>query len=195
MRRSLPHWADFRRLAGLRWLCGLTAIVLMAWAIDFTWRDRSYPDEKLKLRGVPNFGRIGPRIYRGGQPSSEGLSGLRALGINTVISFTLGEEGARAEAAEAARLGMDYLGIPWSTQEVPEPDQVQTFLSYLREHPDRTIFVHCKAGADRTGVMVALSRIAIDGWPAQRAVDEMNAFHYHFIFLPHLQRYVMSFRP
>ena len=149
----------------------------------------------MSLRGVSNFGRISPRVYRGGQPSEEGLAGLRSLGVETVISFTMGEEGAKAEAAQAARLGMDYISLPWSTIEVPEPDQVRTFLGYLQEHPERTVFVHCKAGADRTGVMIALSRIALDKWPAQKAIDEMNAFHYHFLFLPHLQRFVERFVP
>ena len=43
--------------------------------------------------------------------------------------------------------------------------------------------------------MIALSRIVLDGWPSARAIDEMNAFHYHFIFLPHLQRFVEHFAP
>lgn len=166
-----------------------------AWGIDWAWRNASYPHEKASIEGVPNFGKIKPRLYRGGQPSEAGLASLRALGVNTIISFTLGEEGAKAEAAEAARLGMDYIGLPWSTVDVPEPEQIDAFLNYLTEHPDRTVFVHCKAGADRTGTMIALSRIAIDKWPAQQAVDEMNAFHYHFIFLPHLQRFVERFQP
>lgn len=191
----MPRWRSVMRSKILRTIVAVISLCLVAWAIDFAWRDASYPYEKVKLRGIPNFGRIKPGVFRGGQPSNEGLAGLQALGVKTVISFTLGEEGAKAEAAEAARLGMDYIGLPWSTEEIPEPDQVRTFLSYLREHPDRSVFVHCKAGADRTGVMIALSRIALDGWPAQRAVDEMNAFHYHFIFLPHLQRFVEGFRP
>ncbi len=171
----------------------MIAVLGVAWAIDNAWRNASYPDEKLTLRGVANFGRVGPRLYRGAQPSDEGFAGLRALGVNTVISFTQGEEGTRAEAAHIAKLGMDYITLPWSTMAVPDADQISTFLTYLREHPDRTIFVHCKAGADRTGVMIALSRIALDKWPTQRAIDEMNAFHYHFIFLPHLQRFVERF--
>jgi protein tyrosine/serine phosphatase len=174
-------------------LAVLVALAGIAWAIDTVWRDRSYPNEKAILQGVPNFGRIKPHLYRGGQPSEEGFAGLRALGIDTVISFTLGEEGARAESDLVGRLGMRHIALPWSAEEVPQPDQVGEFLEYLRDHPDRTVFVHCKAGADRTGVMIALSRIAIDGWPTQKAVDEMNAFHYHFIFLPHLQRFVERF--
>ena len=171
------------------------AAVLLAWAIDTTWRNRSYPDEKLSIDGIDNFGRVHTKLYRGGQPSSEGLVALKKLGVDTIISFTLGEEGAKVEAAEAERLGMTYMPLPWSTVEVPEPEQVDAFLNYLKSNPEKTVFVHCKAGADRTGTMIALSRIALDGWPSARAIDEMNAFHYHFIFLPHLQRFVEHFAP
>ncbi len=189
----MPRWADWKWRRIAQALALLVALAGIAWAIDTVWRDRSYPDEKATLQGVPNFGRLKPRLFRGGQPSAEGFASLQALGVNTVISFTMGEEGAKAEADLVGRLGMNHIALPWSTQEVPEADQVGTFLTYLREHPERTVFVHCKAGADRTGVMIALSRIVIDGWPTQQAIDEMNAFHYHFIFLPHLQRFVERF--
>ena len=179
----------------LGWLVAAIVLIGSVWAVDFVWRDLSYRNEKLALSGVPNFGRITPRLYRGGQPSEDGIAGLRALGVNTIISFTLGEEGARAEAAQAARLGMNYVSLPWSTEDVPDPEQVHVFLDYLRDHPELTVFVHCKAGADRTGVMIALARMTLDRWPAQKAVDEMNAFHYHFLFLPHLQRFVERFNP
>ena len=55
------------------------------------------------------------------------------------------------------------------------------------------VFVHCKRGADRTGVFVAAYRIAFDHWTPTQAMAEMNAFHYHYLFLPHLQRYVETF--
>lgn len=179
----------------LRGLALGVALISLAWTIDWTWRDRSYPNEKLTLRGVPNFGRVSPLLYRGGQPDATGFVGLRNLGVDAVVSFTLGEEGAKAEAANVARLGMEYVWLPWSTTQVPQPELVRTFLDYLREHPQETVFVHCKAGVDRTGVMIAIARIAIDRWPTQTAVDEMNAFHYHFLFLPHLQSFVRRFDP
>lgn len=181
--------------AALRWLAAIVVLLGLAWACDYLWRDASYPLEKLTLDGVPNFGRVKPNLYRGGQPSDEGFVALQSLGVNAVISFTLGEEGAKLEGAQVKRLGMDFVALPWSTVEVPDADQIHTFLSYLRDHPDRTVFVHCKAGADRTGTMIALSRIAIDRWPAQQAIDEMNAFHYHSLFLRHLQEFVKRFHP
>src|SRR5665647_1005446 len=118
-----------RRL--LRWTVIVLAVLGLAWAVDWTWRDRSYPYEKAALLGVPNLGRLKPNLYRGGQPSAEGFSALRDIGVKTVISFTLGDEGARLEGAQVAKLGMDFVALPWSTQEVPEPDQIRTFLNYL----------------------------------------------------------------
>ncbi len=191
----MSRWRRVVSSRGFRASVGFVLLLGAAWGVDFVWRDRSYRHEKLTLEGIGNFGQVHARLYRGGQPSMPGLANLKALGVNTIISFTLGEEGAKAEAAEAERLGMEYVALPWSTVEVPEPEQIDAFLSYLKTHPDKTVFVHCKAGADRTGTMIALSRIALDGWPAQQAIDEMNAFHYHFIFLPHLQRFVEKYRP
>lgn len=179
----------------VRWTAAVVVLLSLAWAADWTLRNRSYPDEKKSLVGVPNFGRLKPNLYRGGQPSSMGFANLRAIGVDTVISFTLGEEGARVEAGEVRKLGMDFISLPWSTMGVPDRQDIDTFLNYLRDHPDRSVFVHCKAGSDRTGTMLALSRIAIDGWPARQAVDEMEAFHFHAIFLPHLKRFVENFQP
>jgi hypothetical protein len=53
--------------------------------------------------------------------------------------------------------------------------------------------VHCREGVDRTGVMVAVYRVAIDGWSTDQAIDEMKAFHYRYLLHPHLQSYVESF--
>lgn len=154
----------------------------------------SHRDEKLSIDGVANFGRMNARLYRGAQPTDAGFVHLRDLGIGTVIRLSLGEEGAAAEDATVEALGMHFIALPWSTQHDPSAEQVHEFLDFVREHPSETIFVHCKAGADRTGVFVALYRIAIDHWSTAAALDEMKAFHYRYLFLPHLESYVESFR-
>src|SRR5262245_30646216 len=115
------------------------------------------------------------------------------MGIETVVRLSLGEEGSAAERVEVESRGMTFVNLPWSTARVPGPDVVIPFLKLMRDNPDRRMFVHCKAGADRTGVMIALYRITFDRWTPSRAIEEMKAFHYRYLFLPHLQSYVERF--
>lgn len=177
------------------WAC-VAAVLLpltVVAAAEELRRAVSHRDEKLSIEGVGNFGRMNDRLYRGAQPTPEGFARLRALGIDTVVRLSLNEEAAAEERALVEALGMRFVGLPWSTVNVPDTEHVAAFLKLVKAHPDRTIFVHCKAGADRTGVFIALYRIVIDGWSAPRAVDEMKAFHYRYLFLPHLQEYVETF--
>jgi tyrosine-protein phosphatase SIW14 len=179
----------------LGWLSALVvAAGFLAVAAQQVATARAFREEKFALAGVGNFGRMNDRLYRGGQPTSEGFANLRReVGVDTVVRLSLGEEGAAREQAEVESLGMQFVGIPWSTQNAPTSEQVQTFLAVFDSPAHTRVFVHCKAGADRTGVMIAVYRLAIDGWPIDRALDEMNAFHHHPLFLPHLQAFVRTF--
>lgn len=184
----------------MRWLLRLSIGVLASAALvaaaSATYRSMAasaYASEKRTIDGIANFGQISPHLYRGAQPSEVGLESLRRLGVDLVVSFTLGDESIADEAARVHALGMAHLSLPWSVTGEPTGAEVATFLALFDEASSRTIFVHCKEGADRTGVMIALYRIAHDGWTASRAVDEMRAFHFYALFHPHLQRFVEGF--
>lgn len=158
-----------------------------------TLRGRAYSAEHITIEGVGNAGRVNDHLYRGGQPSTEGLQALKALGVQTVVSFTLGSDddvAVNKERDDVEALGMRFVHLPWSTTQIPPSEHIAAFLDLLRSSPNETVFVHCKAGVDRTGVMVASYRVAVDHWPADRAMAEMNAFRFHWIFFPHLARYV-----
>ena len=177
---------------------GLAAAVVILAAVGVLgaqelWYSAQHADEKLTLAGIGNFGRMNPRLYRGAQPTDAGFAALKTLGIETVVRFSLGEEGAAAEGREVTALGMRFVDLPWSVESTPTRDEVRTFLTLLRDHPAERVFVHCKAGADRTGVMVAVSRIALDHWTPAAAIDEMRAFHYQPLFHPQLQAFVERF--
>jgi protein tyrosine/serine phosphatase len=177
-------------------LLAVAAVAVAAVVTQEVWRAVSFNSEKdWFFPGIWNFGRVNAHLYRGAQPSSAGYVALKKIGVDTVVRLSLGDEGSVAEEKEVTALGMSYVSIPMTTARVPAPDQAGRFLHLIHDNPNRTFFVHCKWGADRTGVMVALSRITFDHWTTAKAIDEMNAFHYHVTFLPHLQRYVESFQP
>ena len=148
---------------------------------------------KLILPGVSNFGEVNQRLYRGAQPSPDGLANLLKMGIEVVVDL---REGVRAEEREAVtRLGMQYVAIPWRCG---HPDNIRTaqFLSVLRENRDKRIFVHCYYGTDRTGMMIAAYRMAEQNWTAAEASKEMRAYGFSFthkMMCPGLASYEENF--
>jgi protein tyrosine/serine phosphatase len=186
----------FRRPKSLFLASCLTLGSLVVAAVGFQearWA-LSFRHEKLSLPGVGNFGRVNPRLYRGAQPTAEGFAELRKLGVDTVVRLSMGDDAVvESQRAMVEPLGMQFVNLPWSTMHEPRTEQVAEFLTLVRRHPDRTFFVHCKAGVDRTGTFVALYRIVLDHWAPTHAMDEMKAFRYRWLFLPHLQAYVETF--
>jgi protein tyrosine/serine phosphatase len=141
-------------------------------------------------RGLPNFGRVTESLYRGGQPTSDGFNQLRAMGVGMVVNFREDRTETEKEKREVESLGMKYTGIPWSANHEPSSVQIVEFLDLIRANPNTKIFVHCRRGADRTGVMIAAYRIAVEHESAAEAVSEMRQFHYDWFFRPHLKRYI-----
>jgi protein tyrosine/serine phosphatase len=148
--------------------------------------------QPLTIKGVPNAGQVTPRLYRGAQPTTQGFEALAGLGINIVVDL----RGSREDERErVTKLGMQYVAIPWHCP-FPKDDAFAQFLTLLRQNPGKKVFVHCRLGDDRTGMTVAAFRIAEQGWTAQEAMNEMEAFGFslpHHLICPTLSSYEASF--
>lgn len=132
-------------------------------------------------------------LYRGAQPSSAGYEELKKLGITTVVNFRDEKDEISKERTAVEALGMKYVSIPWRGSDMPNNAQVNSFLQLISSDPNQKIFVHCREGRDRTGVMVAAFRMAFENWTVDQSVKEMYAYRYHHFMLPHLQQYVEGF--
>jgi len=151
------------------------------------------PAEKMRIPGVPNAGKISDSLFRGAQPSSQGLAELKKLGVTTIIDLR-GERGPVVhERAQADALGLRFIDIPMSGWSAPSTTQVAKFLKVLRDDPSQKVFVHCYYGADRTGVMIAAYRIAEQNWTADQAIAEMYSFGFHNHWHPVMKNYVRAF--
>lgn len=155
-------------------------------------RSSGAPAEKLKIVGVPNAGKINDVLFRGAQPSAEGLAELKKLGVTTVVDLRGNRGEVQWERSQSEALGMRFVNIPvlgWSS---PADAQVAQFLKLFND-PNQKIFVHCLFGEDRSGVMVAAYRIAADKWSAHQALHEMNSFGFHHYLYRGMRAYVLKF--
>ena len=138
------------------------------------------------IPGLPNFYRVSDKLYRGAQLSAEGARRLQGMGIKTIVSLrAFHDDEALALDVPIARESIRFK--TWH----PENEDVIRFLKIVVD-PDRTpVFVHCQHGADRTGTLIAIYRIVVEGWSKDEAIREMTEGGYGFHPLwKNLKRYI-----
>jgi hypothetical protein len=126
------------------------------------------------LRGVENVARVAPGIYRGSAPTEAGLDALRGLGIRTVINLRHYHGGREAEGCR--RRGMSYVRLMLESSDAPSDEDVRRFLAIVTDPAQQPVYFHCWRGKDRTGAMCAAYRMAVEDWPLEHAVAEMEGF-------------------
>lgn len=129
----------------------------------------------LTLAGVTNFYQVTTNLYRGAQPTAEGMARLKELGVKYVVSLRfLRSDGRQLHGTglKSLNLGM----VPWH----PKTEDVLRFLKVATDTNNLPVFVHCQYGADRTGFMCALYRVVVCGWTKEAAIAEMKNGGFHF---------------
>jgi protein tyrosine phosphatase (PTP) superfamily phosphohydrolase (DUF442 family) len=153
----------------------LTALPALALAAPAGFEAPAAPgpaSRRAPARGdLPNLSRPYDWLYRGAQPTPDGLRRLRELGVRTVID--LRDDPADWEPGLARELGMLHVALPMDELRAPPDEDVETFLRLAANTRLYPVFVHCRRGADRTGLAVAVLRLELDRWTARRAVREM----------------------
>jgi tyrosine-protein phosphatase SIW14 len=144
--------------------------------------------ERIELPGLPNFYKVSDGLYRGAQPTSEGMKQLEKLGVKTVINL----RSLRSDRNEIKNTGLAYEHIIMTTLNVEDEDVVY-FLQIVTDSKRTPVFVHCQHGADRTGTMCAIYRIAVQGWSKDEAIEEMTkgGFGFH-TFWRNLPNYIRN---
>ncbi|MHB8503235.1 MAG: fused DSP-PTPase phosphatase/NAD kinase-like protein [Candidatus Acidiferrales bacterium] len=150
--------------------------------------------EKLRIAGIPNYGKINDHLYRGAQPREPGLLELKKLGITTIVDLR-DEDPAKSEWEEkrAESLGIRFVHLPVGGWTPPTNAQIVEFLSIFRDRPEDKVFVHCHYGEDRTGVFIASYRMAFEKLPPDQALKEMYYFGFNGFWHPSMAAFVRDF--
>jgi protein tyrosine/serine phosphatase len=143
---------------------------------------------------IGNFGQINANYYRGEQPEGRDYADLAAIGIKTVIDLQADGDSDEQRIVEAH--GMKFYRFPMTTHVPPTSQQITKFLEIVNDPAQQPVYVHCKGGKHRTGVMTAVYRMEQDSWNAERAFSEMKRYKFGADFLhSEFKRFVYGYRP
>lgn len=123
-------------------------------------------------------------LWRGAKPESAAATELLNRGVRVVVNLELmhDDKDAFRNARPALLLPVvvDYFRIrDWEPNVVIAPwlldRHVAEFIAITRSQA-KPIYVHCRSGQNRTGVMVAAFRVLEEGVPIETAIEEMAAY-------------------
>ena len=131
--------------------------------------------QKIQVAGIQNSYCVTTNLYRGAQPTAEGMAQLKAMGIKTVVNLRA-LHSDKDKVAGTGLMSVRFEMEPWRG----DTEEVVDFLKVVTTTTNLPAFVHCERGADRTGMMCAMYRIAVCGWTKQQAIDEMKNGGFNF---------------
>jgi protein tyrosine phosphatase (PTP) superfamily phosphohydrolase (DUF442 family) len=136
------------------------------------------------LQIVGNFHTVeAGKLYRSAQPSARDLAAYaRVHGIKSVINLRgrhPGESWYEDEMRASNELGLYHADLALSARNELTETQLQELEKTLRDAPT-PILVHCKSGADRTGLAAALYELDVQHRPVDDAAGQLSWRYGHW---------------
>lgn len=148
----------------------------------------------LSAAPLANFHEVRTGLYRGGHPDAAGLDYLKKLGVKRIVNLEVGDFveaypwDITKELDEAHARGLTELRYPMSAFEPALSGEFDAHMNQIlallkTATATDAIYVHCKHGQDRTGLVLGLERVIDEKWTPQAAHDEMVKIGFHTFFL------------
>ena len=132
------------------------------------------------LPQVSNLHQVTPVLFRSARLDTSDVAQLQALGVKTVISL----RSFHADTQVLEGSGIRAVRIPINTWAIRDRHVIETMRSIRSAEQQGPVLLHCLHGADRTGMMAAMYRMLYQGWPREKAIDELKngGYGYHAVW-------------
>ncbi|WP_145266420.1 tyrosine-protein phosphatase [Tautonia plasticadhaerens] len=129
-----------------------------------------------------NVGEVAPgRVYRCSQPKGNLdalLASLRPGSILNLRGGSYADDWYLAEVRASDRLGIDFYDFPMEATRRPSRSELLTLIDVI-DRCRYPLLIHCKSGADRTGLASALALMLLEGRPPDRAREQFSISYGH----------------
>lgn len=143
------------------------------------------PASQPVVRGIDNFSKVSDSLYRGAQPTEAGYEMIGNLGVRTIVTLRVLDH----DTDELQKAGFQTYHISFKHVH-PETEDVLKFLTIVTNEANQPVFVHCREGEDRTGMMVAAYRMVVQDWPKDKAIREMKQMGFNRKWNKPITRYL-----
>lgn len=144
------------------------------------WAHLLFVDHGLLRLVYLNAHRVGPHLWRAAQPAPHDLARFKRHGVRTVLCIRAGVQlpGLDLEREACARLGLRLIELKIRGRAAPKRAEMLELIALFRSIAYPAL-VHCKSGADRTGLVAAVYRIVVEGHSARAAMGELSLRYGH----------------
>ncbi len=127
-----------------------------------------------------NHAEVAPGVWRSNHPDHERLALLAAEGFRTVVNLRGGLSLAhhRFEEESCKALGMTLVDVPMSARSAPERGTLLDLIRVMGS-VEKPVLLHCKSGADRTGLAMAIYLLHYTGAPLSVARKQLSPRFLH----------------
>lgn len=136
--------------------------------------------------GLPHLelNEVAPNVYAGRAPLfRDEVQNLRTLGVTHIldlreeIEWTTPSQFGRSALAEIERYGLARLSVPVGDAHPPTAADLDRGLDFIETalHLGGTVYVHCRAGRERTAAVVACWHARRRGCSAREALAELRS--------------------
>jgi uncharacterized protein (TIGR01244 family) len=137
---------------------------------------------------------VAGQVYRSAQPSAEDIAYYaKKYAIRTIINLRGDNTGSSwydAEIAQAKTLGITHVNFGmYASRELTQAEAAA--LIGILEHAEKPVLIHCKSGADRSGLASALYVAAVAKL-GEAAAEAQISIRYGHISLPLSEAYAMD---
>ena len=102
------------------------------------------------------------------------------LHIKTILDLETNNSLVEAERKAADKNGVTFISIklPASISKASD-ERMKQIIAILKDPGYYPLYVHCRHGDDRTGLVIGLYRHLVEGMPAEEAYQEMKQLGFH----------------
>lgn len=143
-------------------------------------------------KGTFTFKKLNDSFYRGTDPSKN-FGTLAKEGIKVILNLkTISTKEVELLAKEAKKNGIEYVNIPLNPFNIKS--SISQIIDIIKQtSKDKSLFVHCTYGRDRTGFVTALYRHIQENLKMSEAISDMHKNGFRKTIFRNMENYLKQF--